>query len=36
MNERVQKIIEGIEILFGKRVAPSDLTILINKSPLAE
>jgi len=36
MNERTEKIIIGIEILFGHRVSPGDLIRLINKSPVSE
>ena len=36
MDERTQKIIDGIEILFGNRVNPHDLIVLINKSPKSD
>ena len=36
MEERTQKIIEGIEILFSHRVPPEDLIKLINKSPVSD
>lgn len=36
MNERMEKIIEGIEILFGHRVSPQDLIRVINKSPVSD
>ncbi len=36
MEERTEKIIDGIEILFGHRVSPFDLIELINRSPQSE
>lgn len=36
INERTQKIIEGIEVLFNARVSPRDLIELINKSPQSD
>ena len=36
MEERTQKIIEGVEILFGHRINPQELIRLINKSPVSD
>lgn len=35
-DERLNKIIEGIEVLYSCRVSPFDLIKLINKSPVSD
>lgn len=35
-DERIEKIIEGVELLFGHRISPQDLIRVINKSPVSD